>query len=171
MVTFTARLLRFEEQGEKTGWTYMEIPADIADKINPGVRKSYRVKGKIDQFAISGVSVIPMGGGAFIMAVNAAMRKGIAKKEGAMVRVSLEIDTQAYELNALLVEALQASETASAAFYKMPRSHQNYYSKWIDAAKTQPTREKRVVMVVMSLERGLSYAEMLREQSASRRSG
>jgi hypothetical protein len=30
MVQFTTTIHRFEKQGEKTGWTYVEIPADLA---------------------------------------------------------------------------------------------------------------------------------------------
>ena len=35
MIKFTATILKFNEQGEKTGWTYIEIPADIAQQIKP----------------------------------------------------------------------------------------------------------------------------------------
>ncbi len=169
MIHFTTTIHKFGEQGEKTGWTYIEIPADIAEELNPGVRKSYRVKGFLDQHSIDGVAIIPMGGGTFILAINAAMRKAIAKKEGSVLNVKLEPDTKTYELNKLLVEGIEASAPAKKAFYKMPPSHQNYYSKWIESAKQQATREKRVVMAVMALERGLSYGEMLREQSATRK--
>ncbi|MFA6151625.1 MAG: YdeI/OmpD-associated family protein [Chitinophagaceae bacterium] len=169
MIQFTATIHKFGEQGEKTGWTYIEIPADIADELNPGVKKSYRVKGLLDKHPINGVAIIPMGGGTFILAVNAAMRKAVAKKEGAILNVRLELDSKEYQLNERLVEGIETSARAKEAFFKMPRSHQNYYSKWIDSAKQQSTQEKRIVMVVMALERGLSYGEMLREQSASRK--
>ena len=74
MVQFTATIHKFEKQGEKSGWTYIEIPADIAQQLKPGNKKSFRVKGKLDQFKIAGVSLLPMGGGSFIMAINATMR-------------------------------------------------------------------------------------------------
>jgi hypothetical protein len=38
MVRFETALRKFDKQGEKTGWTYIEIPADIAAKIKPGKR-------------------------------------------------------------------------------------------------------------------------------------
>lgn len=167
MIQFTATIHKFGEQGEKTGWTYIEISADIADELNPGVKKSYRVKGLLDKHPINGVAIIPMGGGTFILAVNAAMRKAVAKREGAILNIRLELDSTEYQLNECLLEGIESSARAKEAFYKMPRSHQNYYSKWIDSAKQQSTQEKRIVMVVMALERGLSYGEMLREQSAS----
>ncbi|GAA4456560.1 YdeI/OmpD-associated family protein [Rurimicrobium arvi] len=164
MIRFEAALLRFGEKGEKTGWTYLSIPSDLSEEINPGVRKSYRVKGKLDKYVFSGASALPMGDGSFILPVNAAMRKGIAKKEGAMVQVQLQLDQSEYELNPLLVNALKESDTASDAFCKMPRAHRNYYSKWVDAAKTDATRDKRLALIVVCLERGIGYAEMLRSQ-------
>src|ERR1044071_8721915 len=107
MVSFTATLLQFDQQGEKTGWTYIEIPADIAQKIKPGTKKSFRVKGKLDNFSIKAVSVLPMGGGNFILAVNATMRKGIGKRKGAMVKVQLQEDKAEIKLNADLLTCLQ----------------------------------------------------------------
>lgn len=169
MIKFTAVIHKFGEKGEKTGWTYIEIPGELAEELNAGVKKSYRVKGMLDHHKISGVPLIPMGGGIFILAVNAAMRKAIAKKEGAMVAVKLEVDTAEYDLNRRLLEALESSLAANNSFYKMPRSHQNYYSRWIESAKTIPTQERRIVTIILSLEKGLSYSEMIREQSDAKK--
>ncbi|MBC7874857.1 MAG: DUF1905 domain-containing protein [Ferruginibacter sp.] len=33
MVKFTATIHKFENQGEKTGWTYFEVPVDLAQQI------------------------------------------------------------------------------------------------------------------------------------------
>lgn len=43
-VQFIATIHRFESKGEKTGWTYIEIPVDIAQQLKPGNKKSFRVK-------------------------------------------------------------------------------------------------------------------------------
>jgi hypothetical protein len=169
MLQFTGSIHRFEEKGEKSSWTYIEVPVEISDALNPGIKKSFRVKGFLDKHPIKGVALIPMGGGVFIIPINAAMRKGIAKKEGAMLTVKIEVDQEVYQLNQLLVDCLAESPVALTAFNKMPRSHQNYYSKWIETAKLQQTQEKRIVLVITSLERGLSYAEMLREQAAMKK--
>ena len=82
MVEFNTIILKFGDRGEKTGWRYIDIPADIAQQLMPGNKKSFRVKGKLDKYAIAHVALLPMGGGIFIMAVNAEMRKGIGKKKG-----------------------------------------------------------------------------------------
>ena len=92
MEKFTALLEKFEKMGEKTGWTYFTIPEKIAMKLNPENKKSFRVKGKLDQYAIHQVALIPMGEGDYIMAINATMRKGIRKNEGATISVQIEHD-------------------------------------------------------------------------------
>ena len=162
MIHLTATIHKFEKQGEKTGWSYIEIPADLAQKLSPGNKKSFRVKGQLDQFRISGVSLIPMGDGNFIMPINASMRKGTGKKEGAMLKVQLEVDKKAYQLNKDFLACLADEPKALNAFNEMPKSFQNYYSKWIDAAKTEPTKTKRIAAAVSSLAAGLNFSEMMR---------
>lgn len=161
MITYSTVILKFGENGDKTGWTYIEVPADIAEELNPGMRKSYRVSGRLDKYVLEGVALLPAGGGAFILALNAAIRKGIAKKEGAMLQVTLEL-SGAYRQNEMMLACLEDVPEAMSFFRSLSVSHQNYYSKWIDSAKTQPTREKRVVTVVAALAKGQNYAEMIR---------
>ena len=84
MVSYSTSIKQFGQQGEKTGWTYIDVPADIAEKLKPGYRKSFRVKGKLDDHAISQSALLPMGDGGYILPLNAAIRKAIHKKKGAM---------------------------------------------------------------------------------------
>jgi hypothetical protein len=162
MVTFTTSLLQFEKQGEKTGWTYIEIPADIAQQIKPNNKKSFRVKGKLDSFSIRSVALLPMGGGNFIMPVNATMRKGIGKRKGAMVKVQLQEDKAEIPLNAALLECLHDDPDAKATFNKLAKGHQQYFSKWIESAKTEATKTKRLTQAINALAKGWGYPEMLR---------
>jgi hypothetical protein len=162
MIEFTTALKQFAEQGEKTGWTYIEVPVDIARQLKPGNKKSFRVKGKLDKFSISGIALLPMGGGRFIMAVNAGMRKGIGKKKGAMVKVQLEEDKKAFQFNKDFMECM-ADEPAAAEFFKtLAGSHQRYFSKWIEEAKTEQTKTKRIAWAVTTLSKKQGYPEMLR---------
>ena len=55
-VAFDAIILKFGDQGEKTGWRYIEIPAVIAQQLVPGNKKAFRVSGKIDHFKIDKVA-------------------------------------------------------------------------------------------------------------------
>jgi hypothetical protein len=162
MVRFTATIHKFENKGEKSGWNYIEIPAELADCLKPGHKKSFRVKGKLDHFAISGVSLLPMGDGSFILPINGAMRKGTGKKYGAQLEVRLQEDKVAYQLNADFLECLRDDPAAFEHFNAMPRSHQNYYSKWIESAKTDATKTKRIALAVNTLARKMNYSEMIR---------
>jgi hypothetical protein len=162
MVQLTTIMKRFDKQGEKTGWTYIEIPSDVAQKLKPGNRKEFKVKGKLDRHIINRVSLLPMGGGAFIMPVNATMRKAIGKRHGAMVKVQLTEDKTEFVFNNDFMTCLADEPVAMKFFKTLPGSHQRYFSKWIDSAKTEPTRAKRIAQAVTALSKTHGYAEMLR---------
>jgi hypothetical protein len=161
MVTFTTTILKFGENGDKTGWTYIIVPADIAEELNPGVRKSYRVQGKLDKYKLEGIALLPHGGGAFILPLKAEIRKAIAKKEGAMLQVRLEPAT-AYELDKEFMACLQEVPEALACFNGLTTSYRNYYSKWIQSVKSPAAREKRIVIAIASLAKKETFAEMVR---------
>ena len=162
MVQFTTTLLQFGEQGEKTGWTYIKVPADVAAILKPGNKKSFRVRGWLDDYAISQIALIPMGEGDFIMPVNATMRKGIKKQKGAHVAVKITVDTNDIKPVAELMECL-ADEPAALAFYStLAKSHQLYFTKWINSAKTEQTKTKRIALAVNALAKKLGYGQMLR---------
>lgn len=162
MVQFTATIKQFDKQGEKTGWTYIEIPSDIAQRLMPGNRKGFRVKGKLDTFSIKGIALLPMGGGNFILTLNADLRRGIRKKKGSMLSVKLQVDPEGYKLNEDFIACLKDDPAANNFFDTLTGSHRNYFSKWIDSAKTEPTKIKRIAMAVNALSKKWGYPEMLR---------
>ena len=56
-------------------------------------------------------------------------------------------------------------EPAALKFFKaMPKSWQHYFSKWIDSAKTDPTKTKRIAFAVSSLAKKMNFSEMIRAQ-------
>ena len=162
MVTFTATIHKFEKQGEKTGWTYFEVPADLAQVLKPGNRKEFKVKGKLDAHPVKRISLLPMGGGLFIFVLNAALRKAIGKKHGAMVKVQLTEDKSEFVFNKDFMDCLDDEPTAKEFFQSLTGSHQRYFSKWIDEAKTEPTKIKRIAMAVNALAKKWGYPEMIR---------
>jgi hypothetical protein len=162
MVHFKTIIKKFDKQGEKTGWTYIEISAAIASQLNSGIKTSYRVKGKLDDYAIEKVAILPMGDGGFIMPLNAAMRKGIRKQKGAELEVRVMVDTSPLQLNADLLDCLQDEPTALQTFQQLAKGHQAYFSKWIESAKTEPTKARRIAMAVNALAKGWGYPEMIR---------
>jgi hypothetical protein len=162
MINFKATILKFNEQGEKTGWSYIKIPASLAQLLYPGNKKSFRVKGKLDAHTINGVALLPMGEGDFIMALNAAMRKAIGKQKGASLQVHLEVDKIPYQVNKALIECLADEPSALLHFKSLPVSHQNYFSKWIESARTTPTQAKRIAMAVNAMVKKMDFGQMLR---------
>nr|MCU0369756.1 DUF1905 domain-containing protein [Cyclobacteriaceae bacterium] len=99
MITFHTTIHKFGKKGEKTGWTYIEINAAQAAKLKPNTKVSFRVKGTLDSYKIKQVALVPMGEGNFIMALNGAMRKGIGKKQGDKLTVSLEADDSEFNFS------------------------------------------------------------------------
>lgn len=168
MLRFNTTIEKFGEQGEKTGWTYIRITAKQAQQLKPDNKKSFRVKGKLDAYAIKGVALIPMGGGDFIMALNTTMRKALGKKKGDTLSVQLMADEQLPVINKALLTCLADEPLAETAFNKMPRSHQHYFSRWIESAKTEATQAKRIAMTVSALLKKMDFGEMLRAAKKER---
>lgn len=162
MVQFNATIKKFDSQGEKTGWTYIEIPAAIAKKLNSNNKKGFRVKGKLDDYEFSMIALLPMGGGDFIMALNAAMRKGIRKQKGAIIKVKMEVDTNEIKPPEELIECLQDEPEAFEYFKGLPKGHQNYFTNWINSAKTDPTKTKRIAATLNALNKKWDFGQMMR---------
>src|SRR6201985_764893 len=164
MIRFTTTILQFAEQGEKTGWSYIEIPADMAQELKPGNKKSFRVRGMLDGLAVSGMALMPMGEGNFIMALKADIRKKLHKNAGAMLQVKLEEDTgYRVEIPADLQECFDFDPDALEFFNSLAKSHRDYFIKWINSAKTSETRSKRIVNTVNAMLRKWDYGKMIRE--------
>lgn len=164
MIAFTSILLKFDQQGEKTGWTYIEVSSEITKKLHPENKKSFRVKGKLDEYPFDQIALIPMGDGNFIMPLKASIRRALGKKKGATVAVLMALDSKVYELNKELMECLADEPEALHFFSSKPKSFQHYYSKWVEAAKTDATKAKRIALAVTSLANKIEFGEMLRNQ-------
>lgn len=164
MVRYTTVIRKFGSMGEKTGWTYIEISAEQAEMLNAGVRTSYRVKGKLDDYRINQIAILPMGNGDFIMPLNATMRKSLGKRAGNSIQVAIQLDVSAFAFSEEFLACLADEPRALAFFESLPGSHQKYFSKWIDSAKTDDTKAKRITRAVNALARHMGYAEMIREK-------
>lgn len=168
MIHFETILQQFGEKGDKTGWTYIQVPQDIAAELQPGSRKTFRVKGKLDAFTIQSVALMPMGDGSFMLPVNAAMRKGIRKTKGAMVKVSITVDKTPPAIPAALKECLDEEPQALEFFQQLTLSHRNYFIKWIEGVKNEMLQAKRIAQTIDALLLKQNYVEMIRAQKAKK---
>jgi hypothetical protein len=170
MVRFKTKILQFQEMGEKTGWTYIKVPARLAQQLKPDTKKSFRVKGRLDAHPVSGMALIPMGGGDFILALKADIRKVVRKGKGDTLEVELEIDTKVIIPPKDLLACLADEPQAFDYFSSLPKSHQNYFGNWIKSAKTEGTKTRRIARVVDAMLKHQNYGEMIRAQRDDRES-
>lgn len=164
MITFNAPIERFGKMFEKTGWFYVPIAKPLAESLNPGCRKSFRVKGIIDGVPVSGIALMPMGEGNFIMALAAPLRKILKKGEGNVVSLSIELHSDfTIDMPEDLTVCLSDEPHLLARFNEMPQSHRSYFIRWIDSAKGIDTRVRRIAQTVSAMSKKQSYGEMIRE--------
>ncbi len=162
MVCFKTTILRFGQMGEKTGWTYIQIPAEQAAQLSPGNKRSFRVKGKLDKVCVKQLALLPIGDGNFIIPLNTGMRKALKKQKGAELQVQLERDASPLTISGELMNCLQDEPRALKFFNSLQPSHQLYFSKWIETAKTDLTKAKRIAQTVNGCMHQFTFSEMIR---------
>ena len=160
MVQLTATIEKFGQKGEKTGWTYVLIPQAVADQLKPGVRQSYRVRGRLDAVPVDHLALIPMGEGDFIIPLKADLRKKLRKQKGAALTLHLEADDRPLPLSEDFLACLEDEPNALAYYKTLPGSHQRYYNKWIEEAKTEATKTKRIAQAIRGLSGKLDFGTM-----------
>jgi hypothetical protein len=168
MVRFSATIQKFGEKAHQKGWQVIIIPAKIANKINPGVKKSFRVRGKIDDMAIEKLAIVPAGEGDFILPINAAMRKKLFKQANDKLTLQFELDKNMLKPPTDLIICLQDEPEGLKYYNNLPQGHRNYFIKWIDSAKTDVTKAKRIALVIKAMARKMDFGMMLREERAER---
>ncbi len=162
MYSFTSIIYRYSSKGEKSGWTYVEIPDDIILKLKLPNKKGFRIKGLMDDVRFEKLSTYPIGEGKFIIAINAEMKKKLGKKEGAMLSINFEKDSaKAPESKELLI-ALKEDPIALKLFKTQLLSHQNYFHRYVDTAKGADTKAGRIVNVINAMYRKQDFGEMMR---------
>jgi hypothetical protein len=160
MIHFTAPIEKFDQKGEKTGWTYVLIPQAIAEQLKPGEKKSFRVKGKLDEVTVEHLALIPMGEGDFIIPLKADLRRKLRKQKGATLHICIEADDRPLPMSEDFLACLDDEPNALAYFKTLPGSHQRYYSKWIEEAKTETTKAKRIAQAIRGLSGKLDFGSM-----------
>jgi hypothetical protein len=162
MIRFTAIIEKFAAHGDKTGWSYIRIPEEIALQIKSGTRKSFKVKGLLDSVTISALSLLPMGEGDFLLALKTDIRKKLGKGTGAMISAQLEEDCTTRTIPEWLIDCLEDEPEGSEYFYGLNKSNQDYFIKWIESAKTETTKTHRLALCINAFIRKMNYGEMIR---------
>lgn len=95
-------------------------------------------------------------GGEFLLGLSRAVREAAGAEAGDTVEVEVELDTAPREVAVpeALARALAGDSVAGAAFEGLAYSHRKEYARWIDEAKREETRERRVAQAVEMLREG-----------------
>jgi hypothetical protein len=105
-----------------------------------------------------------MGDGDYILPVKSPWLKKLRKKAGDAVLLIMELDLQPYVLNPMMMECLEDDPMALQQFVSFTKSHQNYFSKWVDTAKTESTQAKRIAAILKAMHLKQDYSTMIRSQ-------
>lgn len=162
MITFKTILSKFHQYGEKSGWTYIDIPPEIAHALKPNQKKFFRVKGKIDDYSFERIALFPNGGGSFIMPIRAEIRKKLKKLEGDGVVLLFEVDDSIEPIDEEFLLCLEDDFEAKKYYDTLSPSHKSYFYKWIAQAKTYDTKANRIANTLNALAQKLTYPEMIR---------
>lgn len=163
MIYLKTEIEKYESNSEKTGWSYVYLPQEIADQIKPNSRRGFRVKGFLDELAVNGLSATPIKNDGFIIPLNKNLRKVLRKEEGAVIELRLEFDANfKIEMPEILEVCLAQEEGLLAYFLSLAKSHQNYFINWLNTAKTEPTLTKRLVMLVNAMALKQDFGAMIR---------
>jgi hypothetical protein len=94
--------------------------------------------------------------GEFLVGLNRAVREEAGAEARDTVEVELALDTAPREVEVppALADALSGDPDASASFAKLAFTHRKEYARWIDEAKRDDTRERRVAQALEMLRGG-----------------
>ncbi len=131
-------------------------PVDVPEFF--GTRARVPVRGTINGFPFRS-SLMPMGG-CHMMPVNQTLRKGAGAEPGDIVEVVMERDDEkrTVEPPAELKKVLAKNKVAKANWEKMGFTHKKEIALWIEAAKKEETRARRVAKAMEVLEKGMKWA-------------
>ncbi|HEY3272874.1 MAG TPA: YdeI/OmpD-associated family protein [Methanocella sp.] len=143
--TFEATLIMDDD----SGGAGIKIPFDVQEVF--GKKGRVPVRCTIDGYPYRG-SIFPYGGTYYIGVVK-KIRDAIGKTYGDKVSIVMEVDEEPRTVQVPddLARALTSSKKAKAAFEKLSYSHRREYVQWIDEAKKDETRQRRIAKMMEKL--------------------
>jgi len=94
--------------------------------------------------------------GEFLVGLSRAVREAAGVQAGDTATLTLELDTEPREVEVppALTDALQGDSAARAAFDALAFTHRKEYARWIQEAKRDETRKRRVARALEMLRAG-----------------
>ncbi len=137
------------EKPPKTAGAYIIIPFDIQEFY--GTKGRIQVKATFEGHLYQG-SLAPMGGN-HILGVRKDILQAIGKTHGDHVNVAIEQDTEPRVVTVPedLQKLLTENGTAKTFFEKLSYTNQKEYVNWIESAKKEETRQRRLEKSIQML--------------------
>jgi hypothetical protein len=132
--------------------TGMRVPDEVVEALGAGKRPPVRV-------TINGYTyrnTIAVYGDEYLVGVSAEHRAGAGVEAGDEVDVDIELDTATREVTipADLASALEADPAARRTFDGLSYSNRNYIVSQVEGAKSDETRQRRIVKSIEALREG-----------------
>jgi hypothetical protein len=122
---------------------FIEFPHDVRKEF--GGKSRVKVKAVLDNFIYRGL-LVKMAGESHWLGITKQVRTAIGKNPGDIVHVIIEEDLEERTIeipNDLLVLLMNEPETLDY-FNNLSYTHKKEYVRWINDAKKEDTRKKRV---------------------------
>ena len=139
------------EQGDKTA-TGITVPDEVVAALGAGKKPAVKVTLKGYTYRTSIATV----GGSFKVGVSAAVREAAGVKGGDELDVEIALDTAPREITVPpdFAAALDAEPAARATFDRINYSEKRWFVLGIEDAKTDATRQRRIVKAIERLTEG-----------------
>jgi len=132
--------------------TGIRVPDDVIAALGPSRRPPVQV-------TVNGYTyrtTVAVMNGAFMFGVSADVRTNAGVAGGDEVDVEIVLDTEPREVSvpADLKTALDADPEANRFFQSLSYSHKSAYVLWIESAKKDETRQRRIPEAIRMLQEG-----------------
>jgi len=124
-----------------------------------GTKGRIKVKATFDGVEYRG-SLAPMGMEFHLLGINKEIRKAINKNIGDKVNVVIEQDLKPriVEVPKDFQAALNKNKSAKEIFENFAYTHKKEYVRWIEEAKKEETRKRRITKAVKMIGEGIKFS-------------
>ena len=133
------------------GGAFVEVPFDVEKAFGS---KKPKVKALIEGVPYRG-TLVRMGTECHLLLILKSIREQVGRTFGDEVKVSVELDVEervaAVPLE--LKRAFKSDKQAKAAFEKLSYTHKKEYVTWIEEAKKEETRARRIAQTTEMLKK------------------
>ena len=134
------------------GGAFVEVPFDVETAFGS---KRPKVKAMIEGVPYRGI-LTRMGTECHLLIILKDIREQIGKTFGDEIKITVEPDTEprVIEIPKDLMKELKKDKDAKAFYDKLSYTHQREYVNWINEAKREETRQRRIVKTIQLLKQG-----------------